>query len=229
MTDPVLESLKELLAEARPEPGRSTKLPTERVLAEKLGVNRSILREKMAVLKALGFVEQAQGSGTFLTVPGSDFLRFYFDLALNLGFISLVQIEEARRMIEGRVVKLAAMNATEEDIKALAYFLDQLLAAHDAERGHELDHAFHMHLGVASHNPVIVMIQEALSGVMRRVLTHRRKIVSAIPRGLETTNKTHIAIVEAVRAHNPQAAEAAMEAHFEVWNEWAGKMKKKDD
>jgi GntR family transcriptional repressor for pyruvate dehydrogenase complex len=215
--DHILERLKELLSETNPNPEGKTRLPSERELAEALGVNRTTLREKMSVLEAVGFITRTQGSGTFLSMPRSKFLQFYFDMALKLGFISIPQLEEVREMIEAGVARAAAAHATDEDINALEYFLNQMMTAGDTPYGNELDHAFHMHLGTATHNPVMIMILDGLALSMRKVLQHRRRIISQFPRGLDITNDTHTDIYNAVKAHEPDQAEQAMSNHFKVW------------
>ncbi len=215
--DHILERLKELLSETDLNPEGKTRLPSERELAEVLGVNRTTLREKMSVLEAVGFITRTQGSGTYLSMPRSKFLQFYFDMALKLGFISIPQLEEVREMIEAGVARAAAAHATSEDINALEYFLNQMMTAGNTPYGNELDHAFHMHLGTATHNPVMMMILDGLALSMRKVLQHRRRVISQFPRGLEVANDTHIDIYKAVRDQKPDQAEAAMSNHFKVW------------
>ncbi|WP_439331254.1 FadR/GntR family transcriptional regulator [Lysinibacillus fusiformis] len=43
------------------------KLPSERVLSERLGVGRSSVREALRSLELLGLIETRHGEGTFLT------------------------------------------------------------------------------------------------------------------------------------------------------------------
>ncbi len=200
------------------------RLPAERVIAEKLNLSRTTVREKLAVLQALGFVTKSQGSGTYLNRPPSSiFQKDIFEIALKLGHFTIEELEEAREMIEVEVVQAAARNATEDDIRALKYFLDRLLSTRDEHYGHELDVAFHLHLGVATHNAVVVMLLEGLSSVLRKVLTHRRELVNAYPRALEMTDATHTAIFDAVRKKDPNMAAAAMVNHFSTWKDYARK------
>ena len=48
------------------------KLPPEQILADQLGVSRTILRESMKTLAARGLIEIKQGSGTTVARPGDD-------------------------------------------------------------------------------------------------------------------------------------------------------------
>lgn len=224
--DPLLDRLIDLIAESQPGPGGETRLPTERELAEKLGINRSSLREKMAVLESLGFVSRTQGSGTFLSMPRSNIHKYYYEIALKLGSISIEQLQQAREMLEMEMVCAAAVNANEEDVKALEYFLNRMMETADAEYGADLDVAFHMALGAATHNPVVMMLLEDLSSVLRRVYKERRLLVSRAPRGLALTDATHVDVLKAVGEHDPVAARAAMTCHFSVWRECAEKARR---
>ncbi len=217
-----LEQLLAVISKTNPEYSDKIKLPSERDLVAALGMNRSSLREKMAILEAMGFLNRTQGSGTYLAMPKSQLLQLTFDMALRMNYTTIKQLQVARETIELGVAKAAAQNATAEDIKALEYFLYRLLETTDAEYGREVDHAFHIHLGVATHNPVMSTILDSFASSLRTVLQHRRQIISATPKGLEITNQTHVAIFEAVRDHDPERAVAAMERHFTLWQDIAG-------
>jgi GntR family transcriptional repressor for pyruvate dehydrogenase complex len=221
--DPLLDRLIDLIADSQPGPGGETRVSPERELADKLGINRSSLREKMAVLEALGFITRTQGSGTFLSIPRSNLHKYYYEVALRLCSITIEQLQEAREMLEMEMVCAAAVNANDEDVKALEYFLNRMLETADAEYGADLDVAFHMALGAATHNPVIMILLEDLSFVLRRVYKERRLLVSRVPRGLAQTDATHLDILKAVREHEPVAAKAAMANHFSVWRDFAEK------
>ena len=224
--DQILEQLINLIVESQSEVNGESRLPTERELAETLGLNRAQLREKMAVLEALGFISRTQGRGTFVTVPRHNFQKYYYEIALKLGYITIDQLQDAREMIEMEMVRAAARNATDEDIRALEYFLNRMLETADAEYGADLDVAFHMALGAASHNPVIKTILESLSMVLRQLHKKRRVLVSQAPSGLTQTDATHIDVFEAVKNRDPEAAQEAMSRHFSVWRDFAEKARK---
>ena len=199
------------------------RLPPERAIAEALDLNRTTLRENLAVLEALGFLTRKQGSGTYLNLPGADFQRLYFETALRLGHITTRNLEEVREMLELEIVQAAAENATEEDVRTLKVFVDRLLSTRDDAYGMELDAAFHLHLGACTHNPVVQMLLESLSSALRAVLRERRALVGTLPGGMEKTNLTHLGIFEAVRDHDPARARKAMIGHFEKWREFASR------
>lgn len=61
----IVKQLKELIDTEHIRPG--DKLPSERVLSERLNVGRSSVREALRSLELLGLIETRQGGGTFLS------------------------------------------------------------------------------------------------------------------------------------------------------------------
>jgi len=60
----IVQQLRALIVEEKIQPG--DKLPSERVLSERLGVGRSSVREALRSLELLGLIETHHGGGTFL-------------------------------------------------------------------------------------------------------------------------------------------------------------------
>lgn len=60
-----VNDLKEIIQEEGIKPG--DKLPSERVLAERLGVGRSSVREALRSMELLGLIQTRQGGGTYLS------------------------------------------------------------------------------------------------------------------------------------------------------------------
>ena len=101
----VADRLLTMIRDGRLRPG--DQLPTERELADRLGVGRSSVREAMQVLATLNLVEARPGAGTFVRRP-----RFAdFVTAETLGLLALntraLELLEAREMIEPHTARLA--------------------------------------------------------------------------------------------------------------------------
>jgi DNA-binding FadR family transcriptional regulator len=62
--DETVELVRSHLLEASPTAG--AKLPTERALAERLGVSRNVIRRALSVMETEGRVVRRVGSGTYL-------------------------------------------------------------------------------------------------------------------------------------------------------------------
>lgn len=222
--DETLERLTAVIANVSMEGEGPPRIPTERELALSLGVNRTTVRERLAVLELLGLLRRTQGSGTYLDMPNSTFVRLYFDMAVRLGHVEVGELEQAREMIEHEVARRAATRAGAEDLAALERCVERMLNAGSVEEGDQADYEFHLSLVRASHNPVMVLIVEGLSSVLRQLLRRRRYMVRQVPGGAERTNATHIPILEAIRDRDPDGAVRAIENHFRVWNEESRKL-----
>jgi GntR family transcriptional regulator, transcriptional repressor for pyruvate dehydrogenase complex len=177
--DATLEGLKELLASVQPDAQGNARLPTERELARRLEVQRSTVRERLAALEALGLIRRTQGSGTYLSLPDSAFVQLYFELALRLGYFSAAQLGEARELIEREVARLAATQATAEDLEALEAAYTGIAEASSVEAGDEADYAFHQALCRAAHNPVVSLLMDGLASVRHAPAAPPRRTRSA--------------------------------------------------
>ena len=68
------------------------KLPTERALAEQLGISRNSTREALRALENLGVVERRQGSGSYLVGNTTKTIQPMIDMMLLLGQTSQLEI-----------------------------------------------------------------------------------------------------------------------------------------
>ena len=117
--DDLLVRIIEIAMRTRADDTGRIRLPTERELSEMLDVQRPTVRDRLTILETLGFVERRQGSGTYLSLPNAQFLQFYFEVSLKLGFFSVDQMQRAMEMIGLEMVSNAAIHASAEDIDLL--------------------------------------------------------------------------------------------------------------
>lgn len=197
------------------------RLPTERELSTELGISRGAVRERLTALEVLGFVRRTQGSGTYVQVPHSSSIQLYFTIALTLGHISFDQLEHAREMMERELVQEAARNATPDDIRILEECIRRMTSG-SIDDGIEGDSEFHLHIVRMASNPIMSLMMEGLSTVMRDLLARRRQLANIAEDGTggrRETDRVHEQIVDALRVNDPQKALLAMEEHFRVWNQ----------
>src|SRR5437763_1943042 len=108
-------------------------LGTEKDLAERFGVSRIVARDALRTLEAQGVVEIKVGAGGGARVARGNARLFAEALAvqLDLAGVSVGEIMDAQRAIEGLAAELAAINGTAED--------HARLHALNAEIEHRLD------------------------------------------------------------------------------------------
>ncbi|MEV6028257.1 FadR/GntR family transcriptional regulator [Streptomyces sp. NPDC052036] len=186
-------------------------------LQSELDVSLTALRESLKVLAAKGMVDARQKRGTFVrsradwNLLDADVLRWQFEgggHTTDSDRALLRNLAEVRSIIEPAAVRLAAERRTDADLAAL----DGALTAmgdqdDDAAHAVEADLSFHRALLMATHNELL----ERMVMVIESGLAHRDRIVHNSPHS-EDPVPAHRAVLDAVRAQNPSAAEAAMHA-----------------
>ena len=186
------------------------RLPGERDLSARLEVGRAAVREALLALEVFGVIEVRLGSGAYvISVPdGPD----------DPGYtISALELLEARLLIEGEAAALAATRISAEELAGLERFVEMIEQGSyhgDASSGEAPDEAFHRLIGHATRNKVL---QLAVGN-----LWDLRSTAPDCALLLETVRTTdpapvvaeHRAILAALRAGDPVAARAAMQAHL---------------
>ncbi len=183
-----------------------SRLPTERELAEKFDVSRPTLREAMIALEIQGLIEAKHGMGIFVTANR----RYSKSHEHDIGAFELI---EARRLIEAEAAALAAINITDNEIKALD---EQLVKMEDPDelKGELADMEFHKIIARATGNGAIMATIENLwawrSFELAETIYSRARGNSLAPRIEE-----HRLIVDALKIRDPNAARNAMRSHLE--------------
>jgi GntR family transcriptional repressor for pyruvate dehydrogenase complex len=215
--DDILARVIDIAMELRPDSTGRIKLPTERDLAEQLGIQRPTLRDRLTVLETLGLLQRVQGSGTYLALPNSRFLQFYFGVSLKLGFISIDQIQTAMEMIGLEMAGTAAVQATLADFEALDGLIDQIATCDTIEGVVDLQFELHATLARACRNPVIVIVIDGLSSVIRSVIANKVKILAMVRGAFERNVEAYRALVQALRDREPDLARAAIQECYWLW------------
>jgi GntR family transcriptional repressor for pyruvate dehydrogenase complex len=215
----------QLLRLATPEPGTTARrLPPERELGEALNMSRGALREQLSVLELLGFLHRTQGRGTYIDAPGDDFVRSYFTISRQLGYLNDQQFADARVLLEESIAEAAARVITDEQVDALRADVDAMIAATkagDHETAFEADVRFHSRLNGIVDNPIFRLMHEGFSHVLRETIRYRRleavRVEALDENGTRRTDSVHYDVVAALEARDPDGARAAMHEHFENW------------
>src|SRR5699024_1376661 len=119
-------------------------LPSEKVIAQRLGVSRTILRESLARLRVEGLLESKPGRG--LAVIATSLPAVLRIHAAHEDIEQITSIVELRRGFEIEAASLAAARRNESDLYELEAALDEMAAAilsSDIEAGVTADWRFH--------------------------------------------------------------------------------------
>ena len=188
------------------------KLPAERNLAQMMNVSRPVLREALRALAIMRVVDIRQGDGTYITSLEPRQLISHLDFVFSKDSVALVQLLEARRVIEIGNVRLAAVRVTDADLTGLEDLLRSMATCvDDAERFSELDIAMHAAVCAAANNFLLLQFMNIIS-TLGRVSRERTGGLRAVR---EAAVDDHGAILDAMRHHDPDAAERAMRRHLD--------------
>jgi len=222
--DDLLVRIVEIAMRTRPDSSGRIRLPTERELSELLQVQRPTVRERLTVLETMGFVQRRQGSGTYLALPNSQFLQFYFEVGLKLGFVSIEQMQRAMEMFGLEMVGNAAIHASSADIEQLERTIERLTATADTDEFVDGQFEFHAGLARACHNPVISLLIDGLARVIRAVLLNRLRVLSMVRGAFDRNVDAYAAVVQALRDREPDMARAALQECYALWRREASKI-----
>jgi DNA-binding FadR family transcriptional regulator len=198
------------------------KMPSERQLATRLGVSRSVIREALHELQGRGVIETRHGKGSFVARIVSSHEDDTDEGPLLQMFAghprTLYDLLEVREQLEGQAAYLAALRATPKDLHRITKAFSELDQT-DPLSNAKPDHSFHQAIVEASHNPVLVHVLNGLKNLM--LLTVQASVANLNPRE-EMRNRIttqHRRIYQAVMARKPDAAKRLAAAHVRFVHE----------
>lgn len=179
------------------------RLPSEAELATSFGVSRSVIREALHSLNALGLTKSFAGKGTFVAATRAQ-------SQLLIGRYLPAQLNEVRRYLEVPAARLAAERRTQEDLAELTKLVEEFDTCDDPALRVKIDARFHIAVAQATGNPLFSRLVEDL----RAVLQEQALAVSRAPGRAASARAEHRAIFEAIRDADPELADMAMRRHL---------------
>jgi GntR family transcriptional regulator, transcriptional repressor for pyruvate dehydrogenase complex len=220
LTDEAIDKIKGMITSGELGPG--DRLPKEADLAERLGLSRNSLREAVKALSMIRVLDVRQGDGTYVSSLEADVLldavSFVVDFHQDQSVLDLL---EARRVVESATAALAAQYISDAQLAELERILAKLTASATLEELVENDLAFHRAIAVAAGNPVLVSLLDTLAGRTARARIWRGVTQTG---ALERTHAEHRAIFDALAHRQPELARAMVVVHVagvEAWLELA--------
>ncbi|MBD3181746.1 FCD domain-containing protein [Candidatus Poribacteria bacterium] len=210
LVDDIVESLISYITEQKLTVG--DKLPSERLLVKALGVSRIPLREALARLQALGIISVHHGKGAFISEFNA--LKILHKLSPILrcqSEVSLLDMLEARIVIECQVVAFAANRRSEEILKRLEADIHAMERdINDRLKFIKNDMDFHETIAEATENPVLVAFVAITHNLIQIVQESFPDLLEARQESLEY----HKQIYSAIKERKPDYAEESMRNHL---------------
>ncbi|OGB38973.1 MAG: GntR family transcriptional regulator [Burkholderiales bacterium RIFCSPLOWO2_12_67_14] len=201
-----LQAIRKLIADEDYRPGDA--LPSQRDLAERLGVSRTSLREALSSLSALGMVSVQPGKGVFVQAAAPT--GFAWPFAEQVSAADTFQLRFA---LEGFACGLAAATLTAAELDALQDNVEQMrleLRGGDFDSASRLDFDFHRRILLASGN-------QAMCGIVTSradIFLESQKLPFIRPERAMETWQEHRKILKALGRHASGPAQKAMQQHI---------------
>jgi GntR family transcriptional repressor for pyruvate dehydrogenase complex len=187
--------------------GVGDRLPSERDLAQQLGVSRPLVREGYRILESLGVVEVRHGSGVYVAD------RKTYEASHDVIWtrpVDMLDVIEFADAISMRTGELAAKRITAEEIARLRDVhqrQDRATREFDLEELANIDAEFHRIIALSAHNPVA----ESFEQLSRRVLERDRILL--LGTAADRSYIEHGQIIDALDSRDPMQAGTALRFH----------------
>lgn len=214
--DVVVDGIKAMITSGKLGPG--ARLPIEKALAGELRVSRGSLREGVRALAIMGVLETRQGDGTYVTSLDASLLLVPMSFLVDLhGEADASHLHSVRRVLEteaaGRAALLIGDDALDEAAAILSSAEPLIVASteNSIETFIQADIAFHRVIARSCGNPALEALIDALA-----TRTVRGRLWRAITEegALSDTHREHVAVLQALRRHDPEAARLRMGTHL---------------
>jgi GntR family transcriptional repressor for pyruvate dehydrogenase complex len=204
----VTEQLLELISTEE----EGSRLPSVAALARSLSVAAPTMRESLRRLEAIGVVEIRHGSGVYVrNAAGRVLLANPYSGPLEARMI--LELLDARLVIEPTVAGRTAVNATDEEIRELGQVLDEaaeLLEGHDPLL-HGVNMAFHRGVARFSGNAILA---QAVDSIVE-LYTVEQLVILRLYDNRPRDHEEHLEIYDAIKRRDADGAAELMRQHLE--------------
>ena len=206
----IAQQIQRLIVDGTLKPG--DRLPPERELAERFGVARSSVRDAIRTLELVGLVVPRHGEGTVVADVSPEAVVTPIASVLVRKRALIGELLDVRKMIEPALAARAAVRASDDEIARLEDVLRrQREKVLRGESTVEEDTEFHYLIALAAKNSVVKSVLDVLMGLLRET-----RALSLQTRGRPQRSLAgHRRVLEAIKRHDPAAAERAVRQHVE--------------
>jgi DNA-binding FadR family transcriptional regulator len=139
-------------------------LPSEKELSVMLGVSRPVLREALRALQTQGFLVVRRGNrgGTYVTDLSNISIKDNLEDLMRMGKVSMEDLTQARLLLEPEVFRLAAKNATAEQLAEMEQLVQRSNETTDIKSRIKLESDFHRQVAKASGSPIYLRFMQII-------------------------------------------------------------------
>lgn len=141
------------------------RLPSQAELIEMMGISRTSLREALKTLEAKDILEVKNGKGIY--VKDNTAQTLIDQLTFTQEKEVLLELLEARRILEREIMRLAVRNITDSELDQLEALLKVIMDKYSkSEKQNTEDKQFHYLIYQFSHNRIMHQLIQSISNLM---------------------------------------------------------------
>ena len=189
------------------------RMPPERVLAEELGVSRTVVREALSSLEALGLIETRGTRGRFVRDSSSGPDGGIISEWLQQHSREIFELDEIRSVLESHAIRsMSEWDAINAAHSASPIVRQQGAAIEkgDALEAARMDRAFHELISSYTQNSSLKELIERLAGESRR----ETLAVYSLPEASQRSLQQHLEIVQALASSDIERAAELARIHM---------------
>lgn len=212
LVDSAIETIRQRIESG--ELASGDRLPPERILVGELRVSRTVLREALSSLEALGLIEARGTRGRFVTEDGSsERSRAIVSNWLHDHALEILEMDEIRSVLEAHAISsMSEWEAVEAARSAASVLRDQKEAAArlEALEAARLDAEFHLVLSSYTKNETLQsLLQELIAAARPETLA-----VYSLPDAAERSLGQHQEIVDALARYDVSRVANCVRLHL---------------
>jgi GntR family transcriptional repressor for pyruvate dehydrogenase complex len=214
LSDEIADQFIGLIKNGTLKPGDA--LPPEREMAGSLGVSAPPLREGLKILETLGFVEIQPRSKIVVKSVAASALHDPIAKTIENDLDMVIQLLEVRKILESWAASKASQIATDQAIESLEKAFHEMEQDFETDRlGVSADSAFHLGIFQAAQNTILSHIGFTLFDLLWQSQKLIRETMYKETENKRRMLKQHSAILEAIKARDPEKAGQAIVAHLD--------------
>ncbi|TAL32709.1 MAG: FadR family transcriptional regulator [Spirochaetes bacterium] len=195
------------------------RLPSELEMTRRFGISRISLREAMKLLEAKGFIESQGRKGKYVRSVVDNAIRSPIEGLISVDHRKIWELITVRRILDSEAAALAALSATEKQIRKLRNFkeqadnlgVDNLMVTRE---GGKLYGEFYNDLYDATNNTIFTHLLKSISIIIRGVLPYSREKLIKVKGSGKAIYDHHIKIVQAIESRDSSLAKELMVIHI---------------
>lgn len=194
---------------------KGSKLPSQNELVEYFGISRTGVREALQMMAVLNLIEIKPGLGCFVKSVSPEYIIHADVLSILLEKESVLEVIEARKLVESGIAALATERALPEDY----WKMEDVLIAIDRsiQKGESIAviaTEFHCAVAEASHNVVLAKLVRSFTQLMARAGQLLEDSVDDLDKFKRHELRSHQELFAVIKERDPEKSRRAMIDHI---------------